>query len=58
MKFLLPESPMISPLYQYIRHFSGDTAPSGAGDANYFAPMLDQILIHFRNLMEIYQAFE
>ncbi len=25
-------SPTISPLYQYIRDYSGDTATSGAGD--------------------------
>ncbi len=35
MKFLLPENPTISPLlYQAIRDFSGDTAPSGAGEEN------------------------
>jgi hypothetical protein len=35
--------------------FSEDTAPSsGAGDANCFEPLLDEILIHFNKLMEVY----
>ena len=48
----------ISPLYQYIRDFNGDTAPSGAPDANYFEPLLDQITIHFNKLRKIYEALE
>ena len=46
----------ISPLYQYIQRFDGQGAPFGAGDANYFSPFLLEILAHFNNLMEIYQA--
>lgn len=26
------------------------------GDANYLAPIYDQILVHFTKLMEVYQA--
>ncbi|MCL4354357.1 hypothetical protein M1349_02675 [Patescibacteria group bacterium] len=40
------------------KDFSGDTAPSGAGDANWFRPLCDQILTQFSKLMEIYQALE
>jgi len=48
----------ISPLYQYIRDFSGGTAPSGAGDANWFRPLSDQILTQFSKLMEVYNVPE
>jgi hypothetical protein len=30
----------------------------GAGDANYFEPLLDEILIHFNKIMEAYQTEE
>lgn len=33
-------------------------APSGAGDANMFRPLCDQILTQFSKLMETYQALE
>ncbi|GEM_PF-5298565 len=46
---------MISPLYQYIRDFSGDTVPSGAGDANYFELVLISFLSCLNKLLEIYQ---
>jgi hypothetical protein len=36
--------------------FSEDTAPSGAGDANYSELFLSQILVHFSKLMEVFQA--
>lgn len=48
----------ISPLYQYIMHFNNQGIPSGAGDANYFELLLDQILVHFNKLMEAYQYEE
>ncbi len=31
------------------------TAPSGAGDASYFKPLLDEMLMHFIKLMEVYE---
>jgi len=45
-------------LYQYIRHFDEQGAPSRAGDANYFELLLDDLLIHFNKIMEAYQALE
>jgi len=47
---------MISPLYQYIRDFSGNTAPSGAGDTNYFELIYSIIYPNFNKLMEVYLA--
>lgn len=44
----------ISPLYQYIRHFSEDSAPSGAGDANCFKPLFDEILTYIMKFMKDY----
>jgi len=32
--------------------------PSGAGDANYFEPLLNCIIIELSKLMEAYQSFE
>jgi len=32
------------------------TVTYGAGNANYFELLLDEILIHFNKLMEAYQA--
>jgi hypothetical protein len=49
--------PKISPLYQYIRDFSQQTVPSGAGDANYseLFCLADYAVIHFTKLMKAYE---
>ncbi len=47
-------NPKISPLYQAILHFSANSIPFGAGDANYIE-LIDCILIHFNKLKEMYE---
>jgi hypothetical protein len=49
---------MISPLYQAITTFSGGGIPSGAGDTNYFEPLLNYIIMELNKLMRVYQALE